>query len=185
MRKCRTWVAVTWQWRWCISAFQQSPYTTVHRISTETDIPWSQIWRLLHSNDLYSFDIQRSVTHFPRRSCQPHTQFCRWLEGQPQLTNHTLFLDEAQFHCDSITNKRHFHSWWHDNPNGIVQSRFQYWLHYIWSSCCIHVTLTHSPPPLKKLKTVHNLFNLKQHLNQINCYMFRPYLAIFRQLFTF
>jgi hypothetical protein len=41
-------------------------------------------------------------------------------------------------------------------------------------------SLTHSPPTSLQLKK--SLSNLKRHSNRINCYMFRPYLAIFRQL---
>jgi len=33
-------------------------------------------------------------------------QVCTLLEGQPQLMNYILFMDEAQFHNDGITNTR-------------------------------------------------------------------------------
>jgi hypothetical protein len=58
--------------------------------------------------------------------------------------------------------------------------------YYIWASFFIDVSLAHLFPSLMQLKTVHNLsFILKYHYNHISCYMFRPYLAIFRQSFTY
>jgi len=43
------------------------------------------------------------------RSHADHVQFCRYLEGQPQLMNYILFMDEAQFDCDDISNTRDSH----------------------------------------------------------------------------
>jgi hypothetical protein len=49
-----------------------------------------------------------------------YVQFWGYLEGQPELINYILFMDEMQLHCDSFTNTRKSHSWSHDIPCKVV-----------------------------------------------------------------
>jgi len=37
-----------------------------------------------------------------------------------------LFMNEAQFHHDSIISTRNSHSWLHDNPYEVIQSYFKH-----------------------------------------------------------
>jgi hypothetical protein len=58
-----TWANAEYEQQWhdsegdVLSAVQRSPHTGLCRISTETGIPWSQVWRTLHSNGIYAFHI--------------------------------------------------------------------------------------------------------------------------------
>jgi hypothetical protein len=74
----------------------------------------------LHDYGLWPYHIQKVQQLLPgdNFSC---IQFCRWLEGQLQLMNYSLFTVEAQLQHDSITSTRDMQSWLHSNPCEVVQ----------------------------------------------------------------
>jgi hypothetical protein len=53
----------------------------------------------------------------------------------------------------------------------------------ISASCCTEVSRVHSFPSQMQPKIVHSLLYFKMTINHLHCNMFRPYKAIFRQLF--
>jgi hypothetical protein len=102
-----------------LDAVQRSLTSCVHRISRTTGVPPTQVWRLLHSDGLYPYHLQR-VQRLSPWDCVPCVEFCEWLQANLNLLPHILFTDEATFNHDGVNNTRNSHAWAHQNPQNIT-----------------------------------------------------------------
>jgi len=102
LSKCRMWRAMAKQGTKCTYFMLFGKAHT--KMYTKIGISWSQVQRTLH-DDFYLYHSQEAYQLLPGLHAN-HVQFFRWLKGHPKLLNYILFMDEAQFHNDGITNTR-------------------------------------------------------------------------------
>jgi hypothetical protein len=88
-------------------------------------ISQTRAWWTLHANDLYPFHSQHVQNPHPGDNAM-HLEFCHWLHANHQLLPLILFTGEVTFTCNRINNIRNSHRWSHDNPHGILQTKFQH-----------------------------------------------------------
>jgi hypothetical protein len=116
-----------------LDTVQRSPTWSVCRILRITGVPPTQVWRILHSDSLYPYHLQR-FQHLLPWDYAPHVVFCEWLQSNLDLLPHILFTDEATFTRDSINNTRNSHTWAHQNPRSITVCSYQH--RYFVNVCC-------------------------------------------------
>jgi len=89
-----------------------NPGTSTCRISSAEGVHRSTLWRILHEDRLYPYNLQRvqglTTENLPRR-----LRFCQWCLEQcvlyPQFLWKLLFTDEAMFTRDGIFNFHNVH----------------------------------------------------------------------------
>ena len=108
-----------------LNMIENSPTTSVRRISNRVHVSRMKVWRTLHNFGMYPYHIQ-SVQHLQPADYAPRVDFCRWLIAHPQLCRKIMFTDEATFTRDGITNTRNSHSWAIENPFQTRETHFQY-----------------------------------------------------------
>lgn len=108
-----------------LNMIEDSPSTSVRRISNRVHVSRMKVWRTLHNFGLYPYHIQY-VQHLLPADYAARVDFCRWLIAHQQLRGRILFTDEATFTRDGITNTRNSHSWALENPFETTETHFQY-----------------------------------------------------------
>jgi hypothetical protein len=108
-----------------LNMIENSPSTSVRRISKRVRVSRMRVWRTLHNFGLYPYHIQ-SVQNLQPADYPARVAFCRWLIGHQQLCGQILFTDEATFTRDGITNNRNSHSWALENPFETTETHFQH-----------------------------------------------------------
>jgi hypothetical protein len=102
--------------------------TSTRRISSAEGVHRSTLWRILHEDRMYPYNLQRvqglKPENLPRR-----VRFCQWCLEQcvrhPQFLWKLLFTDEAMFTWDGILYSHNVHIWAHAIPNAIREARHQ------------------------------------------------------------
>ena len=111
-----------------LQAVEDDPSTSTRRLSLQFNISHESVRRVLHTNLLYPFHIQRVQallpTDFPAR-----LEFCQWLlqktAQNPNFKAKILFTDEASFSREAIRNFHNNHLWDFKNPHAIGEGGFQ------------------------------------------------------------
>lgn len=71
-----------------LDAVERSPTTFVRA----TGVPPTQVRRILHSDGLYPYHLQR-IQHLLPRDYAPQMEFCEWLQANLDLLPQILFTD--------------------------------------------------------------------------------------------
>jgi hypothetical protein len=73
---------------------QSSPCESTRRIARYLHVSQTSVWRTLHTEDMYSYHVQR-VQHLGPGDFAQRLEFCKRLNGSRQLHRYILFTDEA------------------------------------------------------------------------------------------
>jgi hypothetical protein len=68
-------------------------------ISARLGIPQTRVWRMMHEEDLYPYNVSRTQ-HLEQTNCALRLNFCRWHHAHAELCSCTLFTDEETFTHD-------------------------------------------------------------------------------------
>ncbi|XP_054279103.1 uncharacterized protein LOC128997489 [Macrosteles quadrilineatus] len=107
-----------------LHSVQQSPGTSVRKLSRQHLVSISKTWRILHNEGLYPYHL-RKVQALHAGDTLRRSQFCRWVAGNRHQIKFILFTDEAQFTRNGINNSKNVHIWAEDNPHATVETNFQ------------------------------------------------------------
>jgi Transposase. len=107
---------------------EANPSSSTRRLSEQFNISHQSVWRVLHTNLLYPYHIQRVQPLLPR-DFPARLDYCRWFlqktAQNPNFTSKILFTDEATFSRDAIINFHNNHFWNYENPHVIGERGFQ------------------------------------------------------------
>lgn len=111
-----------------LDAVEADPSTSVRRLSHEEGVSKTSVWRILKSQLLYPYHIQR-VQGLSPRDFRPRSELCHWFLRKialiPLFLSKILFTDEAGFSREGIFNYHNNHFWADVNPHEISQRRHQ------------------------------------------------------------
>jgi hypothetical protein len=103
-----------------LNCIQEQPSTSTRAIAKAVRTSRSNVWRILHDQQLYPYHPTR-VHDVGPADFAPRVQFCQWILNQclhqPNFLNHVLFTHEAQFNW---FNCRNSHVWADEDPNVTV-----------------------------------------------------------------
>ena len=80
--------------------------------------------KTVHEEYLLPYHVQR-VQHLEQGDLVQHVDLCNWVKAHPQLLRTVLFIDEASFTRDGISNSQNLHMWSHGNPHQTSVPNFQ------------------------------------------------------------
>jgi hypothetical protein len=103
----------------------QQTRTSTRRISARLCIPCMRFWRMLFTDGMYPYHIQR-VQHLEPADICSRLDLCRWINSNPHVIRYVLFTDEALFMRDGVNSTRNSYLWGHDNPHGTIESNYQH-----------------------------------------------------------
>lgn len=108
---------------------RRDPDISTRHLATELQVSHMRIWRILHTNGLYPYHLQR-VQALYANDREPRLEFCNWLLDEPghgmeNFAWNVLFSDESQFTRDGINNFHNTHLWDVENPYGIIEAGHQ------------------------------------------------------------
>jgi hypothetical protein len=83
-----------------------------------------QVWQTVHEEYLHPYHVQR-VQHLEPGDLAHCVDLCNWIKAHPQLLRTVLFIDEASFTVDGISNSQNLHMWSHGNPHQTRVPNFQ------------------------------------------------------------
>jgi hypothetical protein len=72
--------------------------------------------KLYMKNILHPYHVQK-VRHLEPGDLVQLVDLCNWIKAHPQLLRTVLFIDEASFTRDGISNSQNLHMWPHGNPH--------------------------------------------------------------------
>lgn len=112
-----------------LQIIEDTPETSTRKIALQIGCSPKTVWNVLKQNLLYPYHILRVQALLPVDYPQ-RVQYCLWLSlmigNNPDFSSKILFTDEANFSRECITNFHNNHIWSDENPNAIVESRFQH-----------------------------------------------------------
>lgn len=112
-----------------LQAVEDDPSSSTRRIASAEGADHSTVWRILKSNLLYPYHVQR-VQALLEQDYPNRLHFSQRIENKctrcPQFLSSVLFTDEAGFNRNGILNFHNTHQWADENPHTVVQSRFQH-----------------------------------------------------------
>jgi hypothetical protein len=82
------------------------------------------VWQTVHEEYLHPYHVQR-VQHLEPGDLAECMDLCNWIKAPPQLLRTVLFIDEASFIRDGISNSQNLHMWFHGNPYQTRVPNFQ------------------------------------------------------------
>lgn len=90
-----------------LNSVYQDPSTSTRRISSTLRIHNSQVWNILHDQQLQFYHVHRVYNLLPN-DLQLRLEYCEWFLQQcaitPHFTSLVLFTDETGFNRNGITN---------------------------------------------------------------------------------
>jgi hypothetical protein len=105
-----------------------NPGTSTRRISSAEGVHSSTVWRILHEDRLYPYNLQRVQVLNPD-DLPLLVRFCQWCLEQcdrhRQFLWKLLFTDEAMFTPERIFNFHNVHIWAQAIPHDIRETRHQ------------------------------------------------------------
>lgn len=107
-----------------IHSVQQSPGTSVRRLSRQHLVSSYKTWKILNNEGLYPYHLRKVQALHPGDNII-RSEFCRWVAANRRLVKLILFTDEAQFTRNGINNSKNTHIWAEENPHAIVETKFQ------------------------------------------------------------
>jgi len=75
-----------------------------------------QVWQTVREEYLHPYHFQ-GVQHLEPGDLAERVDLCNWIKAHPQLLRTILFIDEASFTRDGISNSQNLHIWSHGNPH--------------------------------------------------------------------
>ena len=106
-----------------VQMVQSSPPVSTQRMAGCLRVPYTSVWRTLHTEGMYPYHVQR-VQHLQPDDFAERLNFCKWFNGSRQLHRYIMFTD-AQFNRDGVNNTHSSHVWADENPHATVESNFQ------------------------------------------------------------
>lgn len=105
------------------------PTTSIRRLALRHGISKTSVWRILKKKGLHPYHYQR-VQHLHenvdnRARCVMSTWIQQKIRNNPQFLKKNLWMDEAKFTRNGITNCRNLHVWSEENPHLKRASTFQ------------------------------------------------------------
>ena len=70
---------------------QRSPRMSTRRMASRVGLSRKNVWRTLHEENLYPYHDQR--VHLEPGDHAQRTDFCHWVNANPELLNVILFTD--------------------------------------------------------------------------------------------
>lgn len=109
-----------------LATVDRTPTTSVRRLSAQTNVSKTTVWKILKDNDLYPFHFINVQTLQPN-DYPTRVNFCNWFLSNRRMHTNILFTDEATFSRDGITNNRNSHVWSprEENPHAIAETHSQ------------------------------------------------------------
>lgn len=111
-----------------LETVEENPSISTRRIAAMERVSHMTVHRILRSNLLYPYHLQRVQALNPEDAV-PRMRFCEWFTRKcirnPLFHSSVLFTDEAGFNRDGIINFHNNHLWADENPHGINESRHQ------------------------------------------------------------
>lgn len=108
---------------------ENNPRISTRQMSDELQVDHVTIWRILNTDLLYPYHLQR-VQGLLERDFEPRVQYCQWLlrkiDEDRSFLKRILFTDESTFSRDGIINLHNNHIWAHENPHELVEGKHQY-----------------------------------------------------------
>ena len=104
---------------------QRSPASSTRRPSTRLGVARTHVWRTLHEDRLCQFQPQRVQNLHPGYSAML-LEYYHWLHTNRQLLPLVLFTVEATVTRNGINSTRNSHRWFHYNPRGTAEKKFQH-----------------------------------------------------------
>jgi hypothetical protein len=123
------WENAECRWQWCDSDVDVS--VLFSRANIQLHIEFLQRM-IFHDHrygrfctvTIFTPSTSKKVQHLLPEDHVNHVH--NFVDGWKDNDSLQIALSFQTRHHDSITNTRHLHSRWHDNPHGVVQSSFQY-----------------------------------------------------------
>jgi len=94
---------------------QRSPRVSTRRMASRVGLTRMNVWRTLHEENLYPYHDQR-LQHLEPGDHSKRMDLCHWVYAQPELSNASLFTDEASFTREGKNKLRNIHAWADRNP---------------------------------------------------------------------
>lgn len=109
-----------------LATVDRTPTISIRRLSAQTNVSKTTIWKILRDYDLYPFHFM-NVQALQPNDYPARVNFCHVLLRNRQIHTKILFTDEATFTRDGITNNRNSHVWSprEENPHAITETHFQ------------------------------------------------------------
>ena len=106
-----------------VQMVHHSPRASRRRIARRLRVPPTRVWRTLHAEGVYPYDVQR-VQHLGPGDFAERLEFCKWLNGSRELHYYSMFTDELQFNRDGVNNTHNSHVWADENRHTSVENDF-------------------------------------------------------------
>ncbi|XP_064463674.1 uncharacterized protein LOC135374662 [Ornithodoros turicata] len=120
-----------------LAAVSQDPHESVRRISNETGVAATTVWRVLNRAKYHPYHLSlHQALHdddFAKR-----IEFCNWVlnmqDAQGTFSENVLWTDEAHFSRDAQVNLHNAHYWSTENPHWIRAGKYQVkWSFNVWA----------------------------------------------------
>lgn len=112
-----------------LNLIENDPSTSVRAIEISTGIPKSVVHRVLKTNKLHPYHVQRVQDLLPR-DYAPRLEFCRTMVAKnsenPSFLDQVLWTDESTFKKDGYLNLHNLHEWRVENPHLMREDRSQF-----------------------------------------------------------
>lgn len=105
------------------------PTTSIRRLALRHGLSKTSVWRILKKDGLHPYhyqQVQNLHENVDNRSrCVLSAWIQRKIRNDPQFLKTILWMDEAKFTRNGITNCRNLHEWHYENPHLKRASSFQ------------------------------------------------------------
>lgn len=114
-----------------LNLVQNNPGISTRAIASQIGISNTSVWRILHTNDMHPYHIQR-VQLLEPADFAPRLTFARWYlqmcTRDRRFPSYIMFTDEATFTREGVFNSHNTHMWSEENPHATrthaAQQRF-------------------------------------------------------------
>lgn len=119
-----------------IAAVQQNPHDSTRRISADSGLSQTTVWRILHDHKMHPYKIslhqELSEDDYLHR-----INFCVWAQEKtnenPAFFRDILWTDEATFRSNGEVNRHNMRYWSFENPHWMrVVDNQRYWTLNTW-----------------------------------------------------
>jgi len=90
----------------------RSPKLSTRRFASYISVFHIQVWQTVHEEYLHPHHVQR-IQHLEPGDLAQCVDLCNWIKAHPQLLRIILFIGEASFSRDGISNSQNLHMWSH------------------------------------------------------------------------
>jgi hypothetical protein len=109
-----------------VAVVERSPHQSTRKISSQLGVPRMSVRRKLNFECFYPYHIH-PIQYLEPWDCDVRLQFCRWIDGEPELCSLILFTDEAQHTPDGVNNTHNTHPWSPEKPHNQHKFSINVW----------------------------------------------------------